>query len=130
MTQPAVNVFGELFKRGDLIIRQGEIGDCLFIIQMGSVEVIAESGEKEVKLTELGPGQFFGEMGLFEQDVRSCSIRAVSDTQVMRIDKRNFYHTIQKDPSLAFRLLEMMSHRLRQTNLKIAELQKLINNEV
>ncbi len=126
MTTAATHSLGQVFENGEVIIRQGTEGDCLYIIQQGKVEVISENGGKEVKLTELGPGEFFGEMGLFEKDVRSCTIRAVGQARVMTIDKQNFYHTIQKDPSLAFRLLEMMSRRIRQTNQRISEMQEKI----
>jgi CRP-like cAMP-binding protein len=124
MSTNSYGSIGEVFEDGEVIIRQGTTGDCLYIIQQGKVEVISEKGESEVKLTELGPGDFFGEMGLFEKDVRSCTIRAVGQSRVMTIDRQNFIQTIQKDPSLAFRLLEMMSKRIRQTNQKIAEMQE------
>lgn len=129
MTTTSTSSLGQDFENGEVIIRQGTEGDCLYIIQKGKVEVISESAGKEVKLTELGPGEFFGEMGLFEKDVRSCTIRAVGQSRVMTIDKQNFYQTIQKDPSLAFRLLEMTSRRIRQTNQRIAEMQeKIVKN--
>lgn len=117
---------GHHYSDGEIIIKQGTEGDCLYVVQQGKVDVIKESDDGDVKLTELGPSEFFGEMGLFEKDVRSCSVKASGDTVVMTIDKKNFYQTIQKDPSLAFRLLEMMSHRLRQTNQKLTEIQSLL----
>lgn len=110
---------GRQYEDGETIIKQGEQGECLFVIQEGKVEVIDESGKKEIKLAELGETEFFGEMGLFEKDVRSCTVRALGDAKIMTIDKRNFYKTIQKDPSLAYRLLEKMSNRLRETNKKL-----------
>jgi len=123
MENSRIGSLGQSYHDGDIIIKQGDIGDCLYVIQDGKVEIIAESEGKEVKLAELGKSEFFGEMGLFEKDVRSCTVRAVGDAKILTIDKKNFYQTIQKDPSLAFRLLEMMSHRLRLANQKIAELQ-------
>ena len=107
---------GRLYKDGETIIKQGTIGDCVFVIQKGKVEVIKEKEDKEVKIAELGEKEFFGEMALFEKDVRSCTIRAKGDTHILTLDKKNFYNTIQKDPSIAFRLLERMSARLRETN--------------
>ena len=109
---------GRQYENGEVIIKQGEFGDCIYVIQQGRVEVIDESGEKEVKLAELGEKEFFGEMGLFEKDVRSATIRSIGRTKVLTIDKRNFYQTVQKDPSIAYRLLERMSYRLRETNKK------------
>jgi len=110
------NTLGLQFNDGDTIIQQGEEGHCLFVIQEGKVGVFHHNGEKEIKLTELGQTDFFGEMGLFEKDVRSCTVRAIGDAKVLTIDKKNFYKTIQQDPSLAYRLLEKMSKRLRDTN--------------
>lgn len=112
---------GSHFEDGEVIIKQGSEGDCLFVVQQGKVEVIDESGDKEIKIAELGARDFFGEMGLFEKDVRSCTVRALGDAKILTIDKRNFYKTIQKDPSLAYRLLEKMSQRLRETNKKLRE---------
>ena len=111
---------GRLYKDGEIIIKQGTIGDSVYVIQKGKVEVISENGGNEKKLAELGEGEFFGEMALFEKDVRSCTVKAVGDAHILTLDKRNFYKTIQKDPSIAFRLLERMSARLRETNKYIS----------
>ena len=111
---------GRQYKDGEVIIKQGEPGDCLYVIQKGRVAVIDESGDKVIKLAELEEKEFFGEMGLFEKDVRSATIRAIGETKVLTIDKKNFYQTIQKDPSIAYRLLERMSYRLRETNKKLS----------
>ncbi len=112
---------GHLYKDGQTIIKQGSSGNCLYVIQEGKVEVIKEQGEKEIKVAELGETEFFGEMGLFEKDVRSCTVKALGDTKVMTIDKRNFYQSIHKDSTLAYRLLEKMSNRLREVNKKIKD---------
>lgn len=111
---------GRHFNDGEIIIKQGEPGDCLYVIQKGRVEVIDESSGRELKLAELGETEFFGEMGLFQKDVRSATIRSIGESKILTIDKRNFYKTIQKDPSIAYRLLERMSHRLREMNKKLS----------
>ena len=111
---------GRQYKDGEVIIRQGDTGDCLYVIQKGQVEVIDESGEKEISLAILDEKEFFGEMGLFQKDVRSATVRSIGETKVLTIDKKNFYQTIQKDPSIAYRLLEKMSQRLRETNKKLS----------
>jgi CRP-like cAMP-binding protein len=110
---------GQRYKDGELIIKQGTTGNCLYVIQEGLVEVIKETPEGEVKVAELGETEFFGEMGLFEEDVRSCSVRALGDAKVLTIDKRNLYKSIHQDSSLAYRLLEKMSNRLREANKMI-----------
>lgn len=110
---------GREYQNGENIIKQGDEGDCLYVVQKGKVEVIDESGEQEIRIAVIGENEFFGEMGLFEKDVRSCTVRAIGKAKVLTIDKKNFYKTIQKDPSIAYRLLEKMSARLRETNKKL-----------
>ena len=113
------NILGLLYRDREIIIKQGTVGNCLYVIQQGKVEVIRENGGKEIVLAVLGEKEFFGEMALFEKDVRSCTVRAKGDTKVLTLDKKGLYITIQKDPSLAFRLLEKMSNRLREVDKKI-----------
>ena len=113
------NILGHLYKDGEIIIKQNTIGNSLYVIQEGKVEVIDENNGNEIKIAELGETEFFGEMGLFEKDVRSCTVRALGDTKILTVDKKNFYKTIQQDPTIAYRLLEIMSKRLRETNKKV-----------
>ena len=113
---------GLLYKDGDIIIKQGSIGKCLYVIQEGKVEIIKEGDGEDVKIAELGETDFFGEMGLFEKDVRSCTVKALGDAKILTIDKRNFYKSIHQDSTLAYRLLEKMSNRLRETTEKINKL--------
>lgn len=110
---------GKLYNDGEVIIKQGDKGNCLYVIQEGLVDVILESPEGNIKVAQLGETEFFGEMGLFEEDVRSCTIRAVGEARILTIDKRNFMKSIHRDSSLAYRLLEKMSQRLREANKKI-----------
>lgn len=113
---------GQSYKDGEVIIKQGTRGNCLYVIQAGRVDVIQETEAGDVKIAELGKKEFFGEMGLFEEDLRSCTVRAKGYTKVLTVDKRNFYKSIHQDSSLAYRLLEKMSNRLREAN-------KMIKNE-
>ncbi len=113
------NTLGRLYKDGEVIIKKGTVGDCVYVIQAGKVEVVDELDGREIKVAELSEKEFFGEMALFEKDVRSCTVRAMGDAKILTLDRKNFYKTIQQDPSIAFRLLEKMSRRLRETNKKL-----------
>ena len=115
---------GKAFADGEFIIREGDVGDCMYVIQEGQAEVLISSGEDEVLLDVLGPGAFFGEMAVFERDVRSATIRALGKTRVITVDKKNFMRRVHEDPALAFRLVETMSHRVRNLTEKIAKLEK------
>lgn len=113
---------GRVYHDGEVIIRQGEAGDCMYEIQSGEVEVIQEKSGKEICLAVLGKGDFFGEMAIFEHDVRSATVRALGEVRALTIDKRTFLRRITEDPSLAFRIVERMSHRIREMNNKLVRL--------
>lgn len=115
-------VLGRQFSDGEIIIKQGSVGDCFYVIQEGKVEVIDEFGDNEIVVAELGETDFFGEMGIFEKDVRSCTVRAKGDARILTMDKKSLYKSIQRDPSLAFRLLEKMASRLRETTKHIGDI--------
>jgi CRP/FNR family transcriptional regulator len=115
---------GKIYKDGEVIICEGEEGNCMYVIQEGEVEVlIAGEGEKEIRLGVRGEGEFFGEMAIFDRNVRSATVRALGEARVLTVDKKNFMRRVHEDPSLAFRLVETMSHRIRELGEEVARLQ-------
>jgi CRP-like cAMP-binding protein len=111
---------GKNYKSGEVIFRQGDTGNCMFVIQDGEVEAVAESDGREFRLRTMGPNEFFGEMALFEQATRTATIRTTKPTRILSIDKKNFLGGIHEDPSLAFRIVETMSHRIRDLTVRLA----------
>jgi CRP-like cAMP-binding protein len=105
---------GRVYEDGEVIVRQGDVGDCMYVIQDGEVEIISEENEDEILLATRGEGDFIGEMAIFDRDVRSATIRAKGIVRILTVDKKNFMRRIHEDPSLAFRIVETMSHRLRE----------------
>ena len=118
----ALGELGKVYRSGEVIVRQGDVGDCMYVIQSGKVEVIREHGGKEIRLAQLGEGDFFGEMALFEKDVRSATVRTLGDARVLTVDRKIFLRKIQDDPSLAFRIMERMSHRIRDLDDELMRL--------
>jgi CRP-like cAMP-binding protein len=115
---------GKEYKGGEIIVRQGDTGNCMFVIQEGEVEAIAEADGKELRLRTMGPNEFFGEMALFEKEMRTATIRATQPTRVLTIDKKNFLGGIHEDPSLAFRIVKTMSHRIRDLTDRLAKFEE------
>ncbi len=113
---------GKTYRNGEVVVRQGESGDCMYVIQAGQAEVLQEKDGKEVRLAVLGEEDVFGEMALFEREVRSATVRALGDLRVLTVDKKTFLRRIQEDPSLAFRILQKMSHRIRQSNTELVRI--------
>lgn len=115
---------GREYSDGEVIIRQGEIGECMYVIQEGEAEVILEKDGREVRLAVRREGEFFGEMAIFEREVRMATVRALGAgrTRVLTVDKNNFLRRIHEDPSLAFRIVETMSRRIRELSEEVARL--------
>jgi CRP-like cAMP-binding protein len=109
-------VLGKLYQDGEVIIREGETGNCMYVIQGGQVEVLLGKGDEEVCVAVLGERDVFGEMALFEQEIRSATVRARGEVRVLTLEKKTFLRRIHEDPSLAFRILEKMSQRIRESN--------------
>jgi flavin-dependent dehydrogenase len=114
---------GKIYNAGEIIVRQGDVGESMYFIQSGTVEVIRESDGKEVKLAELGQGEFFGEMALFEKGVRSATVRPLGEVRVLSVDKRLFLRKIHEDPALAFRIMQKMSRRILELDKELTNLQ-------
>jgi len=113
---------GKTYGDGEIIIHQGDVGDCMYVIQVGEVEVVREDGDKAVRLAVLGEADVFGEMALFDRDTRSATVRALGEARVLTLDKRTFLRRVHEDPSVAFRIVQRMSHRIRQLNDELVRL--------
>ena len=116
--------FGELGKTyydGEIIIKQGDVGDCMYVIQSGKVNVISEQNGKEIPLAVREKGDFIGEMALFEREVRSATVKSASESRILTVDKKNLLSNIKKDPTLAFRIIETMSKRIRELSEEITQ---------
>lgn len=111
---------GKVFEDGEMIVLQGEVGEEMYVVQAGKVEVVLESGDNRERVAVLGPKDFFGEMALFDKEVRSATIRAVGEARVLTIDKRTLLKRISEDPLLAFNMLKAMSSRIRELNQQVS----------
>ena len=102
------------FKAGDVIVREGELGVAFYVVAKGRVEVIKAlgSGSEHVVAT-MGPGNFFGEMALFDNQVRSHSVRAIEDTECIMLTKWDFNAELATSSSIALALLAVLARRLR-----------------
>lgn len=111
---------GKTYADGEDIVRQGEMGDCMYVVQSGTVEVLQLAGGREQHLAFLEAGDFFGEMAVFEKETRSATVRAKGESRVLKVDKKTLLRRIKEDPLLAVNMLQTMSHRIREVNSGLA----------
>ncbi len=115
---------GKTYNDGEAIVREGELGERMFIIQSGRVRVSRNMNGNEVKLAELKAGDFFGEMAIIDREVRSATVSAIGQVRLLSIDKKNFLRRIHEDPSLAYRILHRMSQKIRALDAELTELKQ------
>lgn len=121
------------YKDGEVIIRRGDAGREMFIIQKGEAEVTTTVNGKEMSLATLKRGDFFGEMSLLEEMPRSATVRAKGEVRALVLNTGSFLLKIRRDPTFAFEILKKMSRRVRELNEKIITLvdkSKLSSEEV
>ncbi|KZZ14314.1 transcriptional regulator Crp, partial [Oleiphilus sp. HI0079] len=106
------------------IIYAGDKSDSLFYIIKGSVTVIIEDDDgREMIMAYLNTGDFFGEMGLFDNmDSRSAWVKAKSECEVAEISYSKFREISSQDPRILYFIGEQMASRLRQTTRKVGDL--------
>ena len=123
MKNPFRPQLGRHYSDMEAIVREGEEGSCMYVVQSGQVEVLQSSDGVLLQLALLGPGDFFGEMALFEKQVRSATVRSRGESMVLTVDKRTLMRRISEDPLLAINLLKVMAHRIRELDKRIALLE-------
>jgi CRP-like cAMP-binding protein len=109
-------------SRSDVLVREGDPSNSLFIIRQGWVKVVAKGIQgEEIILNQCGPGQIIGEMSLIDQEARSNTIIALSPVKLIEIKYNIILELVRESPVLTMALLRDMSSRLRFANAYIEE---------
>lgn len=110
-------------SRGDVLFREGEPGDRLYVIAQGKIKLGRRSSDgRENLLSILGPGEMFGELSLFDPGPRTASASSVSDSIVYELRHQALVAWVNAHPKVATHLLGALARRLRRTNETLADL--------
>lgn len=111
------------FKEGDEIVRENDVGDSLYIIKEGSVGIIkAVNGKQTVKLADCAQGDCFGEMALFNAELRSASVKAQQRCVLYCIKSDDFNDLLLSYPTIGIEFIKIFIKRLRTANKAIEKL--------
>jgi rhodanese-related sulfurtransferase len=98
-----------------IIFRQGDLGDAFYIINSGKVRVFRKEADGvETDLSQLGPGESFGEMALFTREARSANVEAIEETHLSVLRKDQFDRVLKDYPQVSLTFIKQMSKRLRR----------------
>jgi CRP/FNR family cyclic AMP-dependent transcriptional regulator len=109
--------------RGTIIMAAGDPTDSLYIVLSGRLKVMmSDEDGKEVILSILGPGEFFGEMGLIDDAPRSASVVAIEACELLAINRRDFKKCLAENFEMAMAVMRGLVRRLREADRKIGSL--------
>lgn len=103
------------YPRHCVLVNEGEHSDSLFVILEGRVKVYASDPDgKEILLSQLGPGECFGELAVIDEEPRSASVMTIEPCRLAIILRRDFNHCLHQHPSIAINLLRTMAGKFRR----------------
>lgn len=107
----------QVFQAGATIFAHGDVGSCMYIIESGRVNIhLPVEAARRILVDDLGRGDFFGELALFDDKPRSASALAVGDTVLLGLRRTTLETYLKSRPHAAMALLRSTSMRLRETN--------------
>lgn len=112
-------------EKGEVILRHGDVAETVFIIIAGQVKVYMSDendATREVIVSTLGPGDFFGEISMFDQEPRTASVAALERTHMQTLSFETFEGIIERHPDIGRKVMATMAARLRHADRQIGTL--------
>ena len=105
---------------GEVLFKQGDDGDAMYMIEKGKVEIVLESDDTHQTIAMLGEGSFFGEIALITGEKRTATVKAIAATRLIAIDKKSFTQLIvagqQGASDIAYNIAVILAKRLQATD--------------
>ncbi|HEX9388275.1 MAG TPA: DUF1003 domain-containing protein [Anaerolineales bacterium] len=105
------------FKAGQVIIREGELGNLFYVITEGNVEItVRDAGGADLVLHKAGPGDFFGELSMLTNEPRSARVRAIEDLTTLVLERDDFFDFLRTHTHAAIDVMVELGGRLREND--------------
>jgi CRP/FNR family transcriptional regulator, cyclic AMP receptor protein len=109
------------FEPGEVVFREGDASDTCYVVREGHVRAIREHGDgRTITLATFGPGDFFGELAMFEDELRSATVEAIEPTGVVAVLGPDMRRLMTEHPEISMRLVIALGRRLRETNERLS----------
>lgn len=114
--------FGKEIPKGTVLVREGEAGKEMFVIQSGKIAISKKVRDVEKVLAVLGPGEFFGEMAIISNKPRNATATVEEEARVLVIDPRTFEAMIRGNSEIAVRMIKKLADRLSEADALVENL--------
>jgi CRP/FNR family transcriptional regulator len=109
------------FEPGEVVFREGDSSDTCYVVQEGHARAIREHGDgRTITLATFGPGDFFGELAMFEDELRSATVEAIEPTVAVAVLGPDMRRLMTEHPEISTRLVIALGRRLRETNERLS----------
>jgi CRP-like cAMP-binding protein len=108
------------FAAGEVLCAEGDVADALFIVVRGRFGVHVDRGGEETRVNTVGPGHYVGELALLADETRSATIRAETESEVLRLERAPFLELLDRDPAAAKAVATTLARRLRRRDAGLA----------
>ena len=114
---PTINIFNtshdaQSFQAGEIVFKEGDVGDAMYAVVEGSVDLIHRGRTFET----VGPGGILGEMALIDASPRSMTAVAASPSRLVRVDQKRFMFLVHEHPTFSLQVMAILTERLRREN--------------
>jgi CRP-like cAMP-binding protein len=109
------------FRGGEVVFREGDDSDTCYVVRSGHARAVREHGDgRQITLATFGPGDFFGELAMFDDERRSATVEAVDALDVLGIPGVDMRALLSRHPEIAVKLVISLGRRLRAANERLA----------
>lgn len=122
VTDEVFKRYGRVYEPDEVIFREGDAGETMFIIQEGEIRIHKRVRDKETTLAVLKTGDFFGEMAIIDKEPRSAGATALTESRLIVLSDEIFESQIQTNPKIIMAIVRKMSERLRNADRQIKAL--------
>jgi CRP/FNR family transcriptional regulator len=110
------------FEPGQIVFREGDASDTCYVVRSGRARAVREHPDgRTITLATFGPGDIFGELAMFEDELRSATVEAVQLTEVVAVLGPDMRRLMVEHPEISVRLVVALGRRLRETNDRLAK---------
>ncbi len=113
-----------VFETGDVLCREGDLGDTAFVIIRGTADVLVHAGDSDIKVATVGRNDFIGDMAILCDMPRTATVAAATRCETLMIGKAQLMGLLKSFPDMSIAMMRVLAGRLERTNRALAQVQQ------
>ena len=118
----------KVFKKGQDLFKQGEVGDAAYVVVQGHADVVVSTDSGEVVVAQVGSNEFIGEIAILCEVPRTATVRASDELHTLKIKKEHFLGLISQVPDLGIEVMRELASRLSKTTAELGEARRKLSS--